>query len=300
MPDPLQSILKIADLEVASGVPLARFTTWKVGGPARYMIKAHSDSAVREVLPIIREFRIPLLVLGLGSNMLVSDRGFDGAVMCLVGGLTGLSVVGRGITAGSGALLGAIVGAAARASLAGLEFAWGIPGTVGGAVMMNAGAFGGTTAAVLERVGTLTPDAESRDYDTFDEVYRAALVPAEEIVTSATFRLEEAPAGDIRKRMDEVGERRKGTQPWGQATAGSVFKNPKDLTAGQLLEECGLKGAAVGGARVSEVHANFIVNQGGASAADIKELIELAAGEVKKRFGVELETEVRLVGFEEG
>lgn len=299
MPDPLQSLLKIADLEVDSGVPLAHFTTWKVGGPARYIIKAHSDSAVGVALPIIREFRIPLLVLGHGSNILVSDHGFDGAVLRLVGGFTDMRVDGHEITAGSGASLGTIVGAAARASLAGLEFAWGIPGTVGGAVMMNAGAFGGTTASVLKRVGTVTPDAESRDYDTFDDVYRAALVPTEEIVTSTTFKLEEATAGDIRQRMDESGERRKSTQPWGQATAGSVFKNPKGLSAGRLLEECGLKGATVGGARVSEVHANFIVNQAGASAADIKALIELAAGEVKERFGVELETEVRLVGFEE-
>jgi UDP-N-acetylmuramate dehydrogenase len=300
VPDPLQSLLRIADLEVAGDVPLARFTTWKVGGPARMMVKAHSESALKEALGVLGESRYPLLVLGHGSNLLVSDRGFDGAVLKLVGGLAGLSVDGGSITAGSGAPLGSVVGAALGASLSGLEFAWGIPGTVGGAVMMNAGAFGGTTAAVLDRVETLDRTGRAQSYDSFEDVYRAALVGEEEIVTCATFRLSSALEGDIRKRMDEVGERRKGTQPWGQSTAGSVFKNPRGAFAGRLLEECGLKGAQVGGARVSELHANFIVNEGEASAADIKALIELAAREVKERFGVELETEVRLVGFQEG
>jgi UDP-N-acetylmuramate dehydrogenase len=239
------------------------------------------------------------LVLGNGSNVLASDEGFGGVVLRPTAGLATVEVGVSRIRAGAGAALGSVVKEAARASLSGLEFAVGIPGTVGGAVMTNAGAFSGNIAGVIELARAITGDGEQHEYESFTNGYRESLVPVKEILTSATFRLAEAPFASIKKRVDEVWAMRRETQPHGRACAGSVFKNPSGDSAGRLIEACGLKGESVGGARVSELHANFIINEGAASAADIKTLIEKVAKAVNEGFGITLETEVELIGFEE-
>ncbi|MBU4194034.1 MAG: UDP-N-acetylmuramate dehydrogenase [Actinobacteria bacterium] len=299
MPDPFQSLLGIGDATAQRDVPLANCTTWKVGGPAMFMMRAGSRRAVSELLQVTGDLGLPLLVLGRGSNILVSDRGFAGVVLRLEGGLATAGADGDVLKAGGGALLDSVVVEAYRSLLCGLEFVFGIPGTVGGAVMMNAGAFSRSTSDVLAEARTVAPGGDERHYEAFDGKYRQPLVPEGEIVTEVAFRLSAGSAKSIRERMDESRDRRKATQPWGVSTAGSVFKNPPGAHAGKLIDECGLKGRSVGGAMVSKKHANFIINQGGASARDIKELMDLVAGEVRSRFDVQLEPEVRLVGFEE-
>ncbi len=300
MPDPFQSLQGIGDSSAQRDVTLAEYTTWKVGGPARFMVLAGSVVAVRELLEVAGDLGLPLLVLGRGSNILVSDRGFDGVVLCLVRGLETVSADGKLLVAGGGALLESVAVEACDSSLCGLEFMFGIPGTVGGAVMMNAGAFSHWTAEVLTEVRTVTDDGNERRYERFEGKYRKALVPKGEIVTEATFRLGVDSMKSIRERMNEMRDRRRANQPLGMASAGSVFKNPPGAHAGKLIDQCGLSGRSVGGAVVSEKHANFIVNRGDATADDIKRLMGLVAGEVRSRLGIQLELEVKLVGFESG
>ncbi len=299
MRDPLASFVKIEGATVAVDIPFSRLTSWRVGGPAKYLIEVHNEVAFIETLSVVAGHQLPLLILGNGTNILASDRGFAGVVMRLTGDFSRVGVDGTRITAGSGATYSSLARAAYDASISGLEFALGIPGTVGGAAMMNAGAYGQTTSEALERIETVTKDAEQRSHESFEDKYRASLVPAGEIVTSGIFRLKAKPSQEIKKQMDMIKNKRKEGQPWRQATAGSVFKNPTGDYAGRLIEECGMKGVAVGPARVSTVHANFIVNEGGASASDIIELIALVSNGVRDRFGIELETEVTLIGFEE-
>lgn len=300
MPDPFQSLRGIGDATAQRDVPLAECTTWKVGGPARFMVRAGSVGAVGETIKVAGDLGLPLLVLGRGSNILVSDRGFDGVVLCLVGGLAMVRADGELMVAGGGALLESVVVEACDSSLGGLEFMFGIPGTVGGAVMMNAGAYSHWTAEVLTEVRTVTEDGGERSHQRFDAKYRQALVPESEIVTEATFHLAADSMESIRERMNETRDMRRANQPLGTASAGSVFKNPPGSHAGYLIEQCGLSGRSVGGAVVSEKHANFIVNRGDATAGDIKQLIGLVAGEVRSRSGIRLELEVKLIGFEGG
>ena len=229
------------------------------------------------------------MVLGNGSNVLVSDAGFGGAVFRLKESLASVEVDGEALDAGGGALLGAAVSKALRASLSGLEFALGIPGTVGGAVMTNAGTFVGSIAASLSTVEAVDRSGEPMTIDRFEDVYRAPLIEEELVVAGACFGLTRADGASIRGRMDEVRSRREGSQPQTAATAGSVFKNPPGEPAGRLLDQCGLKGKTVGGASVSGVHANFIVNNGGATSADIKTLMDTMAREVERTFGVRLQ-----------
>lgn len=300
MADPLRSLLKISGSNVEREVPLSDYTTWKVGGPARFMVTARSFSALMELLRIVREENLPLFVLGNGSNILVSDGGIQGVVLRLLGDFQSISSIGGGIVkAGSGALMGAVVAKALRVSLSGLEFAFGIPGTAGGAVMTNAGAFGGSIAEVLSDVTTVTGEGEVRQYTSFWDLYRSPLVPTVEVVTGAEFQLAVDGAEKIRERVDSIRARRKREQPQGAFTAGSVFKNPPGESAGRLIEECGLKGKGIGGAKISGAHANFIINEEAATASDIKDLIDLARHEVEERFGIRLELEVQTVGFEE-
>ena len=300
MPDPFQSLQGIGDVSVQRDVALANCTTWKVGGPARFMVLAGSIGAVGETINVAGNLGLPLLVLGKGSNILVSDRGFDGVVLCLVGGLATVRADGELLVAGGGALLESAVVEACDSSLCGLEFMFGIPGTVGGAVMMNAGAYSHWTADVLKEARTVTDDGGERLHERFEGKYRQALVPEGEIVTEATFRLGVDSMESIRERMNEMRDRRRANQPLGMASAGSVFKNPPGAHAGKMIDQCGLSGRSVGGAVVSEKHANFIVNRGDATADDIKQLIGMVAGEVSSRLGIQLELEVKLVGFERG
>lgn len=270
-----------------------------MGGPARFMGRASRPEAVAGALEAAGRFDLPVVVLGNGSNVLFADSGFPGMVLKLAGELAEISVEGESLCAGAGAGLPAAAVAAQRAGLAGIEFAAGIPGTVGGAVMTNAGAFGSSTAEVLERVFAIDATGRLLEIDSFEASYRRPLAPEGLVVIRAACKLRRTGADEIRNSMREMMESRRRTQPVGEASAGSVFRNPEGDSAGRLIEECGLKGRRVGGAIISPKHANFIVNDGGATAADIRELMNLAASEVHDRFGVRLRPEVRLYGFEE-
>lgn len=294
-----ESLLNLKGLEVQRGVPLANHTTWKVGGPVELLVRANGVSSLDGLLEIARAEGIPLFVLGNGSNILVSDAGLKGIALRLGGELTSIEIKGEVLTACGGAPLGSLVENALKVSLKGVEFAFGIPGTVGGAVMTNAGAFSGSIAEVVDEVQTMNMDGEMMRHRDMSGEYRSPLVPRNEIVTRASFRLTQGSGEQIRKEMDSVRAKRKATQPWGMATAGSVFKNPAGDSAGRMIEECGLKGKSIGKARVSDTHANFIINDGGALASDIKELIDLMRREVRARFGLNLEQEITLVGFDE-
>lgn len=295
----LESLSRIEGLTLRRDVDLGRYTTWRVGGPAKVMAWSDSESSAAELLSVARETGLEIFVIGNGSNILVSDGGTSKLVLRLSGDLAKVEVDGAKVDSGAGALLSSVVAEAYRNGLSGLEFSFGIPGTVGGAVMMNAGAFSGSVSEVLLEVDTLTPDGRNRSYSEFADTYREPLVPGEDLVLRASFALEPDSQERVRVRMDEVRSRRREEQPWGMATAGSVFKNPEGVGAGELIDRCGLKGRAIGRARVSEKHANFIINEGGATAGDIKSLIEDVAAEVESRTGIVLETEVELLGFDE-
>ena len=298
MADIVRSLQSLRGIDAQKDAPLAHHTTWKVGGPAELLVHANDVSSLGVLLEIIREEELPLFVLGNGSNVLVSDRGLEGVTMRLGGEFNSISVNGEKLMAGGGAPLGLVVGKALKASLEGFEFAVGIPGTVGGSVMTNAGALSGSIAGVIAEVETVALNGEKTRHSDIEDSYRSRLVPGNDIVTGAVFLLKSGPADRIREIAESIMERRKTTQPWGMATAGSVFKNPPGDYAGRMIEECGLKGKRMGGARVSDTHANFITNDGTAKASDIKSLIDLVRGEVKARFGIELELEIQLVGFD--
>jgi len=241
----------------------------------------------------------PLTWLGLGSNLLVRDGGIGGTVIAVGGALAELgSDGGRRVRAGAGVACAKVARFAASCSLSGAEFLAGIPGTVGGALAMNAGAFGAETWDIVSSVETMDRGGRRRRRrrTEFEVSYRSVTPPAEEWFIGAEFELQPDPDGAAARRIRELLARRAETQPTGVFSCGSVFRNPPGDFAGRLIESCGLKGRRVGRAVVSDKHANFIINEGGASAAEIEELIRVVQDEVQKRTGVSLETEVRIVG----
>ena len=278
----------------------ARFdalTTFHIGGAIPLLIVPDSVEKLRAILRAFREDNGRYFILGRGSNLLAPDEGVDYPVILLSDGeFSEIAIDGDTVTAGAGALLSKLCAAALDAGLSGLETEYGIPGTVGGGLFMNAGAYGGELADTLESVVSLTPDGAllSRKREELSFSYRhSSFADNGEIVVRATFRLKKAPRGEIRAAMDDYMTRRKTKQPLNFPSAGSVFRRPEGYFAGKLIEDAGLKGYAVGGAQVSEKHAGFIVNQGGATAEDVKALIAHIRKTVFERFGVRLETEVR-------
>jgi len=279
-------------------VALSRFTTLGTGGPARWFATPETVDELGGLLAWAAERGIPVAPVGLGSNLLVADEGFDGLALRLAGELAKAEADGTALVAGGGAALAVCLHRARAAGLGGLEFACAIPGTVGGAVWMNAGAYGSDVSHVLERA--LVVDADGARELTPAELglrYRRSGLRRGQIVARALFRLVERPVDEIKATVAEMQARRKAAQPTNRRTFGSVFKNPEhEFTAGRMLEACGLRGHAHGGARISPMHANFIENDGDARSADALALVVEARRRALERFGVRLEAEVQLLG----
>lgn len=280
--------------------PMSSHTTFRIGGPADYFLLPSCSSEVQGILSICREEGLPYFVLGNGSNLLVSDAGYRGVIIHLYRNFNEIKVEGTDIRASAGALLSGIAAAAKNASLTGFEFAGGIPGTIGGAVMMNAGAYGGEMKHVIKEVTVLTKEGEilALPVEELAFGYRTSVVKtAEYVVLEAVIHLEKGDMQAIGERMKELTEQRTSKQPLEYPSAGSTFKRPEGYFAGRLIMDTGLRGYRVGGAQVSEKHCGFVINAGGATAADVVQLMSDVNEKVKAKFGVSLEPEVRFLGF---
>ena len=278
--------------------PMSRHTTFRVGGPADLMYFPSSSEQLVSALQLAKEEGVPAMVMGNGSNMIVRDGGIRGLVIVLGERFAQVSVDGEILTAQAGASMAKVSSAAQAAALAGLEFASGIPGSLGGGCAMNAGAYGGQLSDVLVDAQVyLNGEIRTMTKDELQMGYRTTL-PLREggVELSARFKLMPDDGEAIMERMRDLNARRRDKQPLNFPSAGSTFKRPEGYFAGALIEQAGLKGRTVGGAQVSEKHAGFIVNVGGATAADITGLIKVVQDEVLRAFGVQLETEVRIIG----
>ena len=280
------------------GVALARYTTLGTGGPARWFAAPTTIEELAEALAWARERELAVAAVGLGSNLLVADAGFDGLALRLSGDLAAAATEDDVLVAGGGAPLAVCLHRARAAGLGELEFACAIPGTVGGAVWMNAGAYGSDLASVLERA--LLVDADGARWLSPSELglrYRRSGLRPGQVVARAELRLTRRPVEEIKATVADMQARRKAAQPTNRRTFGSVFKNPHhELTAGRMLEACGLRGHVIGGACISPKHANFIENAGAATTEDALALIAEARRRAHERFAVTLEPEVQLVG----
>ncbi len=279
--------------------PMSMHTTFKVGGCCDIMAFVNSAESARGLILCANASGLDYYILGNGSNVLFSDKGFRGAIILLGADFSDITVKDDVITAAAGASLQRVCRRALENSLSGMEFAYGIPGTVGGAVYMNAGAYGGEMKDVVSSVTCVNKSGEIIVY-TSDELkfaYRSSrFLDSGEIILSADFRLQNGDLSSIKARMDELMERRKTRQPLEFPSAGSAFKRPEGTFAGLVIEQSGLKGYTVGGAQISEKHANFIINRGGATAYDIMKLISDVKKTVKEKTGYELECEIRIIG----
>lgn len=279
--------------------PMKQHTTFKIGGPADYFLVPESGEEAGEIIKICKQTDIPYFILGNGSNLLVGDGGYRGAVIQIYRNMSAVTTEGTIITAQAGALLSSVAAAAKNASLTGFEFAGGIPGTVGGAVVMNAGAYGGEMKDVLVEVTVMDADGNifTIPAEKLELGYRTSIIKkAGYIVLEAKIRLEEGNQEAIRERMKELTIQRTTKQPLEFPSAGSTFKRPEGYFAGKLVMDSGLRGYQVGGARVSEKHCGFVINAGGATAKDVRTLMENVRDIVYKKYGVTLEPEVKFLG----
>ncbi len=297
----LKELLSQHHVECRERESLSRHSSFRIGGPARLACFPTTKEALLFTLETLHTRKERFLVIGNGSNVVFSDRGFDGTVV-FTGAWKELTVDGNTVTASAGASLLSLSQAARDAALTGLEFAYGIPGTVGGAVFMNAGAFGGCMADVCtssEYFDTLTGELGRFDGDAQVFSNRSSIYEKNPnyTVLSATLVLTPGEKSEISARMEEILARRRTTQPLEYPSAGSVFRRPVGYYAGKLIEDCRLKGTRVGGAEVSQKHAGFIVNRGGATAEDVRGLTELIRERVLRETGVELTCEIRFLDF---
>ena len=287
------------ELGLVEHEPMYRHTTFQIGGPAEVFVQPRNLGAFITALQAARESGLPLTVIGRGSNLLVRDEGVPGVVLCTCG-MNGVRVEGRRVIAEAGATMAQLAQAALHAGLTGAEFAAGIPGTVGGGVFMNAGAYDGEMSGIVTRSVYMDEDGGSRALSGAEQAfgYRTSIYKQhpEWVIIEAECLLKPGDPAEIRAKMDDFARRRREKQPLNFPSAGSTFKRPEGYFAGRLIEGAGLKGASVGGAQVSEKHAGFVINHGGATCADVTALIEHIQKTVFDRFGVHLECEVRTIG----
>ncbi|WP_059170053.1 UDP-N-acetylmuramate dehydrogenase [Bacillus sp. FJAT-27445] len=299
--DELKKELESAGIgRVKEAEPLSQHTTIKIGGPADLLVEPSSIENLFKTMEVIKRHKAPFRAIGRGSNLLVSDRGIEGVVIKLGSGLDRLEQNGNEITVGGGQSLISLATSISRKGFTGLEFAGGIPGSVGGAVYMNAGAHGSDISKILKKAHILFEDGKI-EWLTNEELefsYRSSILQKKRpgIVVEAVFQLEsgdkEAIMGELQKNKDY----RKDTQPWNYPCAGSIFRNPLPNYAGRLIEAAGLKGHSIGGAKISEMHGNFIVNTGNATAEDVLALIQHVKDTILALDGIQMETEVEIVG----
>ena len=301
----IETIMKEINNETSSlclmNEPLKKHTTYGIGGPADLMISPKSKQDLIKVIEIINENKIQLTILGSGSNVLVSDDGIRGVVISLKNSLKQIEVADNILYAECGTMLGKIVKYAVKNHLIGLENLNGVPGTLGGALIMNAGAWGGEISENLVHVELINSKSEVKKIQKKDLnfSYRQSSFDKDDILLSAKFNLKKADKNIIKENFIEAQRGRKKSQPLNKRSAGSLFKNPKNSSAGKLLDDAGLKGFSIGDAKISEKHANFFINDGNASSSDMLMLIKKAHQEVKDRFNVNLSLEVKLLGFDE-
>lgn len=296
-------IKKFCDLlgeeRVFTGEAMSRHTTFKIGGPADYFLMPDKGTDVGRIVKICKESAIPYFILGNGSNLLVGDGGYRGAVIQIYKNMSAVTVEGTEITVQAGALLSSVAAAAKNAALTGFEFAGGIPGTMGGAVVMNAGAYGGEMKDVLTEVTVMDEEGEiiTLPADKLELGYRTSIIKtAGYIVLEAKLQLKKGNPEVIRETMKDLTIRRTTKQPLEYPSAGSTFKRPEGYFAGKLIMDSGLAGYQVGGAQVSEKHCGFVINAGGATARDVRTLMDNVRDIVYKKYGVELEPEVKFLG----
>ena len=284
---------------VCEDEPLSEHTTFKIGGPAKLFVMPDDPTEVAEVIALCKEASIPSFILGAGSDLLVADEGYEGVIIALAEDLLAVTADDTRLTCQAGVPIAEASEMACELGLSGLEFACGIPGSVGGACFMNAGAYNGCVADVLESVRVLYPDGTTRELNV-EELnlgYRKSRIADEGLVVlSATFALNRGDQETIRATMEDLTQRREEKQPLDLPSAGSTFKRPEGHFAGKLIMDAGLMGYQVGGAAVSTKHAGFVVNLGGATAADVRAVIKHVQDEVERQFGVRLEPEVRFLG----
>ena len=291
---------RIPGVCIEEDVPMAQYTSFRAGGKARMMVVPADAEQLRAVLGVLAGSGVEYMVLGNGTNILVKDSGYDGVIVKIGSGFDYVRQEGCRLVCGSGTRMSVAAKAALEGGLSGFEFASGIPGFTGGAVFMNAGAYGGEMKDILRRAKIVSKDGSREFYMTADELemgYRhTKLHDTGDIVTEVEFVLEEGNRTQIKAKMSELMEKRNSKQPVNFPSAGSFFKRPEGYFAGKLIQDAGLKGLSVGGAQVSELHSGFIINRGGATATDILQLMEMIQARVFDEFGVRLETEVRIIG----
>ena len=291
---------KIVQGTLLENEPMSNHTSYGIGGPADAYITPKDRYDLAEILKFAKKYSIQTHFVGSGSNLLVADSGIDGIVLTPAKALTKLEFNDGHVIAESGVMLGRLVKECNKRNLTGVESMIGVPGTLGGALVMNAGAFGGEISNYLHSVEIMNMSGEIKTYypGDIDFAYRFSTLRTDEFVLLARFDLEEEDSIIIQGKRNKASKGRKTNQPLKFRSAGSVFKNPKENAAGYLIDQAGLKGTQVGDAEISEHHANFFVNHGKAKASDITELIRIARKSVFKKFGIKLELEVKTIGFD--
>ncbi len=299
--DLLEQIKKICQ-NTEENVPMAKYTTFRIGGAAEVLCEPESREETESLVSLLKDENEPYTVIGNGSNLLVSDAGIDGVVIRIAKRMKKAEVLGETISAEAGILLSELSSIAAKAGLTGLEFASGIPGTLGGAIYMNAGAYGGEIGTLIETVTYLSEDGEIKTAgreELFFGYRKSSFSENGGILLGCTLTLSKGNEQEIRAKMQELSRKRAEKQPLSYPSAGSAFKRPEGHFAGALIEESGLKGFRIGGAGISEKHAGFLVNYGGATAKDVRAVIRHVQKTVQEKSGVFLEPEIRMIGREE-